>query len=143
MRTCCLPCVFLEMMKIGVKTIFFLFILWGGIACQHKPIEQPILIIETPDPCGLKSVSYQKIIAPIITNNCVSSVCHNNGSAPRGIGLDGHFQLSSFVKNDSTRFFGAIRQIGFYAYMPLGRPKLDSCSIQKLETWIRQGAPNN
>jgi hypothetical protein len=114
----------------------------GFLACQYDPI-QPDAAPIPKDSCSWDQISYQKIIAPIVASNCVASVCHNNGSAPRGIGLDGHYQLSYFVKSDSARFLGVIRQVGFYTYMPLGRPKLDSCTISKLEAWIRQGAQNN
>jgi hypothetical protein len=130
----------------AVKIGFMLLILRGLFACQHTPIEEriePPIVIVPSDSCGLQTLSFKKDIEPMITTNCVSSVCHNSGSPPRGIGLDGHFQLSSFIKNDSARFFGSIRFEGFYNYMPIGLPKLDACSILKLETWTRQGLPNN
>jgi hypothetical protein len=131
-----------KVLKIG----FMLLILRGLFACQHKPIEQiiePPIVVITPDSCGLKALSFKKDIEPLVTSACVSSVCHNNGNGQRGIGLEGYFNVSSFVKDDSTRFLGVIRHQPNFSQMPLGRPKLDSCSIRKLETWIRQGAPNN
>jgi uncharacterized protein len=89
------------------------------------------------------TVSFKKDIEPLLRGACVDSVCHNNGNGQRGIGLDGYFSVSSFVKDDSSRFLGVIRHQPNFSQMPLGRPKLDTCSIRKLETWIRQGAPNN
>jgi hypothetical protein len=131
-----------------LKTVFVLLILRGVSACTHAPVAliiEPPIIVEALDSCGLKTVSFKKDIVPMMTTYCVSAVCHNDGNPPRGIALDGHFHLSAYIKNDSSRFLGSIRHEGFYDYMPIERPikKLDSCSIKKLETWIRQGMPNN
>jgi hypothetical protein len=133
-------------LKTALKICITLLILRGVSACTHTPVSvmiEPPIIVEAPDSCGLKKLSFKKDIEPLVTSACVSSVCHNNGNGQRGIGLEGYFNISSFVKDDSTRFLGVIRHQPNFSQMPLGRPKLDSCSIQKLETWIRQGAPNS
>jgi hypothetical protein len=132
--------------QIVLKISIALLILRGAAACEHQriePIVEPTIVVEMPDSCRLKTLSFAKDIEPMITINCVSSICHNNGHSPRGIGLEGHFALSTYLKNDSARFFGCIKHQGFYSYMPIGLPKLDSCNILKLEIWARQGLPNN
>lgn len=129
-------------LKIGIA----LLILRGLAACKHErivPIVEPPIIVETPDPCGLKKISYIRDIEPIITTNCIASGCHANGNAPRGTALQGYASISTFMQQDSVRFFGSIRKETGYLAMPLGFPTLDYCFIQKLETWMRQGFPNN
>ena len=131
-------------LKIGLA----LLILWGLSACKHQPIVliiEPPIVVESPDSCGLKTLSFKKNIQPIVTTYCVSGVCHGGSAAVRGIDFSSHWSMSRFIKEDSTRFFGAVRHEGSFRYMPLDRPisKLDFCSIRQLETWIRQGLPDN
>ena len=131
-----------------LKMCLLLLLLRGLVACKHQHIElifEPTVVGELPDSCRLKTIRYKIDIEPMITTYCVSSVCHGDNAPPRGINLSNYDNLITFIKEDSTRFLGTVRHEGFYYFMPIERAvdKLDSCSIRRLETWIRLGMPNN
>ena len=95
--------------------------LYGGIACQST------------------NMSYSQDIQPILRNHCLS--CHNAGSNIGNITLEGHDRLMIHIMNGS--FLGAIKHQSNFSPMPQGNPKLSDCQIQKIESWINSGSPNN
>lgn len=131
--------------KMGLEIGLAFLILRGIEACRHVPEspEPTPISVEKTDSCGLKTISFSRDIDPIFKTNCVSGVCHNNTNGQRGIGLDGYDFVSAYMRVDSTRILGAIRHKPNYYAMPLGRPKLDSCSILKIAAWVQLGLPNN
>ena len=86
--------------------------------------------------CDSTSVSFSSYVQPLINNQCIS--CHSSAFAIR---LDNHAEVLK-VANDG-RLLNALKYIsGGSKNMP-PTAKLDDCSINKIEAWIRRGAPNN
>lgn len=89
--------------------------------------------------CETQNMSYQNDINPIINNNCVG--CHNSTLAQGNIRLDNYNGVAAAV--NSGRLEGAITWAAGYTPMPYNQSKLDQCSIDKIKSWVNDGAPNN
>ena len=96
------------------------------------------------------SVSYKLDIKPIIEANCYS--CHTASSTdPDKAGyafLDNFEELKRYALRPSTsnaaltKLQARIRFVEFPG-MPFKQPPLAESDIQKIEAWIKLGAPNN
>ena len=89
--------------------------------------------------CDVANVTYTGTVLPILQNNCYS--CHNANANFGGITLEGYNSLMNYV--ESGQLLGAIRHDPGFSPMPQNQPQLVECNIQKIETWIAEGAPNN
>mgnify|MGYP001157167848 FL=1 len=92
--------------------------------------------------CDTTNVSYKLQILPILQNNCLT--CHNeknNINIGAGINLEGHENARFYALNNSL--LGSIQHKSGYSPMPKNMPKLNTCSINQIKSWIIQGAPNN
>lgn len=91
------------------------------------------------DPCdSALAATYAKSIRLIVANNCIS--CHS-GSAPSGaIKLETFTDVTTVAQNGLLS--GTIRQSSGYKPMPPDS-KIRDCEIQKIETWITNGLPEN
>lgn len=89
--------------------------------------------------CDTANVSYAEDIVPILTANCY--VCHSQAINTANITLEGYQNLLEYVNNG--RLLGAIKHEVGFSPMPKNAPKLVECNIEKIETWINAGAPNN
>ena len=113
-------------------------------SCTYDKAEAP-LPIET-DPI----ISYKQEIQPIIANNCYS--CHSaTASDPEKAGyayLDNFQELKMYALKPSTtnasytKLQARLRFIEFPG-MPLKKPPLSESDIQKIDAWIKAGAPDN
>jgi hypothetical protein len=108
-------------------------------ACS-KDNEQNILV-QQPSTCDTINMQYTKNILPILQANCYS--CHGNGSTggSGGISLDGYINLQKWVANGYL--LGNISYAPGFVGMPVGQPKLSSCDINKVVSWINHGYQNN
>jgi len=88
--------------------------------------------------CDTTHVTYAGTIAPIFSANC--QVCHSTANPEGNISLDTWAGTMIVVSNG--KLMPAISQTGPYP-MPKSGSKLDDCSIQKIQRWIANGAPNN
>lgn len=69
-------------------------------------------------------------------------MCHGgSASAGAGIALDNYAAVKVYVSNG--RLLNSILQNGQASAMPKGGGKMDACSINKVSTWIKNGALNN
>jgi hypothetical protein len=98
--------------------------------------EQPK---EQSDSCQTVDMSYQSDIKSILTQNCASSGCH---LGPNGVGgLD----LSTFTSAQRIaadgEMMGRIKNTNGPLMPPGG--KLSDCDIEKIQSWINDGAQNN
>lgn len=92
--------------------------------------------------CDTENVTYAGTIKPILTDNCYS--CHSSSNANSfgaGINLETFNQLLTVVNNG--KLLGAISHSPGFPKMPQGSAKLDDCTIEKIKTWIENGATNN
>ena len=92
-----------------------------------------------PTECISDNMSYQSDVVPIISNNCY--VCHSAISNTGDVTLEGYDEIKKYV--DSGQLMGAINHNAGFSPMPQDAPKLNDCSISKIESWIADGAPNN
>ncbi|RIJ42036.1 hypothetical protein [Pontibacter oryzae] len=99
---------------------------------------------------ALQSVSYQTDIKPIMAANCYS--CHTASSIdpdkPGYAFLDEYEELKRYALKPSTsnpsltKLQARLRFIEFPG-MPFKEAPLPESDIQKIEAWIKLGAPNN
>ena len=85
--------------------------------------------------CSTDNITYNSTIEPIILRRCATPGCHVAGGAP------GDFTIYSEVKSkvDNGRFNSLVI---VNKSMPPSGP-LSSCELNKLDLWIKAGAPNN
>lgn len=94
--------------------------------------------------CDTTNVTYSTSVVSILQFSCYS--CHSNAQCAisgSGICLEGHTNLSGYITNNQVLFIDAIKQTGTASPMPKNGGALTSCEIQKIETWISDGMPNN
>ena len=99
---------------------------------------------QTPPPpptCDSINMKYSADVVPILQSNCYA--CHGNGNTggSGGILLEGYSNLQPHAHDGSLK--GDITHAPGFVGMPYQRPKLDSCTINKILDWINQSAPNN
>ena len=114
-----------------------------SISCskQNEQNLSPVLPADPPISCDTVNMKYASNVLSIVQANCYS--CHGNGSTggSEGINLDGYAALKPWA--DKGYLVGTITHAAGYVPMPFGRPALDSCSINKIISWVKNGAQNN
>ena len=55
--------------------------------------------------------------------------------------LEGHNNLKTYA--DNGQLLGVIRHESGFPAMPQGAPQLVDCTIEKIEKWVNDGAPDN
>ena len=89
--------------------------------------------------CDTSSVSYASFVAPVLSTYCVG--CHS-GAAPSGnIRLNSHAGVQAVALDG--KLLGAISWANGYQPMPRNSNQLSACKIEKIKTWINNGAINN
>lgn len=118
--------------SIGVITIIVLF-----TQCKYDVAEE----LYPPDmnTCDTINVSFSATVFPVVQDFCIT--CHNASNNSGGVNLDGYDMLIGHVQ--SGAFLGTITHDDNYSPMPQDADKLGMCTIQKIESWIEQGALNN
>ena len=112
----------------------FLLVLFGLNSCYYD-VEEELY----PGGCETINLSYSQDIVPILENNCLS--CHNQASNFGNVTLEGYDNVLLFVTNGEL--LGSIKHESGFSPMPQNAAQLVECDIEKIETWIADGAPNN
>ena len=94
---------------------------------------------ENAGQCDTTNITYSGFVAPLLTTYCVG--CHSGGAPSAGITLNTHAGVQSVALNG--RLYGAISHASGFQPMPRGSAKLPQCTIDKVKSWINDGAPNN
>lgn len=118
----------------AVKVLFLILFFPAALYnCSYENEEEAYADII----CDTTDVSYAFDIKPILQASCYQ--CHSNA-----IGL-GNIRLENYedVKAQIDAISGAINHSPGYSPMPKGGGKLDDCSIEKIEIWMKNGALNN
>ncbi len=106
------------------------------ISCSFRD-EETLFADEVCDTTG--EDTYISFVRPIIENRCAS--CHN------AIIPSGSVDLGSFdklkVQIENGKFLGVIKHSPGFPPMPNDGSKLSDCILQRIETWIIQGFPEN
>jgi hypothetical protein len=85
------------------------------------------------------TATYTGGIESIIANNCFGG-CHEQASGSAGIILEGYVNLKNEIVNGDVMC--TIRWEGC-SPMPKNSPKMSTCNIALIETWIANGYPEN
>ena len=89
--------------------------------------------------CDTNNVSFSATVQPMLDQYCM--VCHSQAAQLGGINLQGYNNVAVYVENG--QFLGAINWEAGYIPMPKDAPKVDDCTLAKINAWVHQGAPNN
>lgn len=89
--------------------------------------------------CSLTNVTYSGVVEPILKSKCYK--CHDAASNNGNITLEGYTNLKKYV--DSGQLLGAIKHSPGFSPMPKNEAMLVDCDIQKIETWVNEGAIQN
>lgn len=89
--------------------------------------------------CDTENVSFSVFVKPVIQNNCEG--CHSGNPPSGNIDLTNYQNIK--VVADNGKLFGAISWQNGFENMPQGGNQLPQCTIDKIESWIDAGAPNN
>lgn len=123
------------MHKYIIYCLYFI-IMEVSLSCAYNVEDE----LYPPVTCDTLDVTYSGTVLPIIQQNCYD--CHSDANVSISlIPLEGYeFVL---VKVHDGQLIKAIRHTGDVTPMPKDRPALSECDIEKLETWVAHGAPNN
>ncbi len=93
------------------------------------------------DECVTTDLTYNNDIAAIIDGSCATAGCHEMGSSTTFEMHDYNAVLTEI--NGDNRIVGSINhETGFTPMpFPLGEDKIDQCNIDKITSWISDGAP--
>lgn len=126
-------------MKVKDLIYFFQFVMIGLLlstsACYYDSEEDLYPSID----CNLENIGFQKDVLPIIVNYCYD--CHDQSSNFGNITLEGYEQFKRYVENGQLQ--GSIKHESGFSAMPKNKSKLLDCEIEKIDTWISEGALNN
>jgi len=93
----------------------------------------------TDDNCDLSMVTYSETVWPIIQNNCTG--CHSGGNPSAGISLTNYSDVSQVAA--SGLLSAVINHENGVEPMPFNTDQLAQCDIDKIDTWIDAGFPND
>ena len=125
------------MLKIS-SLLFLLCFFLMGVSCQYDNLEDLYPPCDTTD-----TVTYSGFMAPLMQSSCGSTniSCHVTGSTGGStVVLDSYFGLSS---TDTALLLASVNHDAGAKPMPRNAPKLDACTLYKIEKWMKDGSPNN
>jgi mono/diheme cytochrome c family protein len=93
----------------------------------------------TTTDCDLTNVTYSGTVWPILQNNCTG--CHSGGSPSGGISLTNYNEISQVASNGLLS--AVINHESGVVAMPLNTDQLSQCDIDRIDTWIDAGYPND
>lgn len=89
--------------------------------------------------CDLTNVNFSESVWPIIQNNCTG--CHSGGNPSGGISLTDYSDVSQVAA--SGILSAVINHESGVVPMPFNTNQLSQCDIDKIDTWIDAGYPND
>lgn len=105
------------------------------LSCSTDILEELEQSANANSDTATSSVSYIEDITPIITNSCLP--CHGSGPRATAVSLDSHEELANY--HSPSLLVRYLRD----GYMPAQGSNLADSTIDKIETWFDDGAPNN
>lgn len=103
--------------------------------CQSQNEEE---LFGIPD-CDTTDVSWSEDIEPILQGKCYH--CHYDNSPITPFSLQGYRNV--LVRVNSGQLNRAVNHLPGYPQMPKDGPKLPACELDRINQWIKDGAPNN
>lgn len=110
---------------------------WLLSACTYHNEEDYFKTDENT--CQTENISFAKDIQPLLNENCIS--CHSASFPMGNIDLSDYANVAQAAKGG--KLVSVIKHQTGYPAMPQGQPKLDDCTIAKIEAWVNDGFKNN
>jgi mono/diheme cytochrome c family protein len=134
--------------KSAVGLLFVLLFSFSG--CKHDVVTPETHASQqepTQNDCDPSIVYYQNEIQPILTSNCAFSGCHDAGTATEGVILTSYERLmaSDVIEAgnpNGSELYERITETDPNKRMPFFKDPLSTEQINKIRTWIQQGAKN-
>lgn len=108
-------------------------------SCYQRNAEEFYPTNPNGQNCDTTNITFSGTVEPIINTQCAISGCHNDNST--GYNLSTYAGVKSIA--NSNKLMNSILRNGQSKAMPQGAPKLDDCSLVKIQKWVDAGAPNN
>lgn len=118
-----------------VLLLFVLSFVVAFSACDYANEEE----LTPENGCNAMDVSYINEVIPILEASCIS--CHNSAGSLGGVNLETYDGVAFVAENGTLS--GSINHADGFSPMPQGMPKLDSCTIAKIDSWIDDGYRNH
>jgi hypothetical protein len=93
----------------------------------------------TETTCDTSNVTYSTSVSKILQTYCTG--CHGGSSPSGSVDLTTYSNVLAQVNNG--KLWGDVSHASGYNAMPLGGTSLTSCELSTINTWIKNGAPNN
>ena len=111
-------------------------------ACSYDNLEELHPVCDST-----VAISFAGDILPIFTGSCGAGDfnCHQTDASESGYGLETYDEVILTIDN-SGNFLKTIKHdqsISSSKWMPRNAPKLDGCTILKIEAWINRGRLEN
>lgn len=119
------------MRKIIILFLTGLFI----VACNSENAEE----LADPSNCDIRDVGYQDDIQAILSTNCGTAGCHGGPNGIGGLDLNTFNDAKQIAANG--QLLGRVTGSSGNIMPPSGQ--LPQCEIDKITTWVQDGAPNN
>lgn len=107
-------------------------------ACYYDKADK---LYPNANACDTTNATFTKTVEPILKANCTDAGCHTTANANAGIALDTYAATMLALPQD--QLLNAVKYIsGGSKNMPPTK-KMADCDVNKIEAWIRRGAPEN
>jgi hypothetical protein len=119
------------------KLKFAIILLFASLLSSCYYDNGDDLMTSTSD-CDTINMTYTQDIEPIMNNSCVG--CHSGSAPSASISLSNYNEVKAQATNGNL--MGVINHAAGYSPMPKNSPKMDDCTISKIQAWINNGSPN-
>lgn len=124
--------------KFNTRSLIFMICGLFIFSCYYDNEEE----LYEDNICNTENISYSNDIIPILNRNC--QLCHSATTANTlgaGFNLEGYDNLKIHVA--SGALLGSVKHEAGWSPMPKGAGKIPNCDIEKIQSWINNGSPNN
>jgi hypothetical protein len=118
-------------------------------SCKHEiamPSEKPVEIPVVSENCSPDSVYFANEIFPLISSSCAMAGCHDAISHEDGVNLTTYSNIMKYVvvgNASRSKLYKVLTESGEDRMPPPPRAPFTNLQMQRLRTWIEQGAKNN
>lgn len=137
-------------MRINQLLVVALFVLLAiNNSCKHEiamPSEKPEEIPVVSENCSPDSVYFANEIFPLITSSCSMAGCHDAVTQKDGVNLTTYANIMKYVtvgNASRSELYKVLTESGNDRMPPPPRAPFTTLQMQRLKTWIEQGAKNN
>ena len=129
----------MEDRKILMTLVLLVSLVIASCYNDNKDDLYDVIIIPGDGSCEFTTVSYSTDLVPVIDLFC-NAACHNATDRRGNVILETYNNVQPYL--DDGSFVGSIKYDPAFVAMPPGS-KLSQCDIDKIDSWIAAGAPNN